>query len=139
MLFGNDIAESIVYCSTAHEIWKELDQRFEKSNAAKIYQVQRDLDSVSQGNLSITAYFAKVKRLWDEHFSLIAIPPCSCGSAQAFAYLIHQQYLMQFLMGLNEFYNAIQGNIFMMQPLPPMNKIYNILLARRETKGDLQS
>lgn len=78
---ANDIAKSIIYCSTSQEIWKELEQRFGKSNVAKIYQIQRDLSSVSQGNLSVTVYFTKVKRLWDEHFSLIAIPTCSCGSA----------------------------------------------------------
>lgn len=57
----NEIAESIVYCSTAQDIWKELEQRFGKSNVAKVYQIQRDLCSVSQGNLSITSYFTKVK------------------------------------------------------------------------------
>lgn len=89
-----EVAKSVVYCSTAHKIWKKLEQRFRKSNAAKVYQVQRDLNSLNQGNLSVTAYFTKAKRLWNEHASLLTIPSSSCGSAQAFVDLIQENVLM---------------------------------------------
>lgn len=48
--------------------------------------------------------------------------------------MIQQRHLMQFLKGSNESYNAIRGNILMMQPLPSMNQIYNILLQEEKQR-----
>lgn len=36
--------------------------------------------------------------------------------------------LVQFLMGLNEAYNSVRGNILMMKPLPSIAQAYSIIL-----------
>ena len=35
---------------------------------------------------------------------------------------------MQFLMGLNESYNQIRGQILLIDPLPSINKVYSLLI-----------
>lgn len=48
------------------------------------------------------------------------------------------QQAFQFLMGLNESYNAKRGQIFLMQPLPSINKFYSLLL-REEAQLQVSS
>lgn len=39
--------------------------------------------------------------------------------------------VMQFLLGLNEFYDSVVNNIILMDPLPPFNKVY-FMISRIE-------
>ncbi|BFG35181.1 hypothetical protein CerSpe_214550 [Prunus speciosa] len=43
-----DIADSVIYSTIAHEIWEDLRERFSQSNAPRIFQIQRDLSSLTQ-------------------------------------------------------------------------------------------
>ena len=35
---------------------------------------------------------------------------------------------MSFLMGLNETYAAVRGQILLMEPMPPLSKVFSLLL-----------
>jgi hypothetical protein len=39
----------------------------------------------------------------------------------------HQEYVYQFLMGLNESFAAIRGQILLMEPLPSVNKVFSMI------------
>lgn len=54
-----DIASSIIYTRTAAQIWKDLSQRFSFSQGTKMYQLQKEMNNLSQGDLSVLAYFTK--------------------------------------------------------------------------------
>ena len=58
------------------------------------------------------------KGLWDEFFNYRT---CTCG---------HQveDCTMSFLMGLNEIDAAIKGKILLMDPVPPLSKVFSLLL-----------
>ena len=43
--------------------------------------------------------------------------------------------LRQFLMGLNEKYSAIRGQIMLMQPLPIVKKAYSLLCEEEKQQG----
>jgi hypothetical protein len=43
--------------------------------------------------------------------------------------------LGQFLMGLNESYSAIRGQIMLMQPLPTVKKAYSLLCEEEKQRG----
>jgi hypothetical protein len=64
----------------------------------------------------VSAYYTKLKSLWDE---LTSYSDASYGAQQ------DQQKLMQFLMGLNESYSAIRGQILLMNPLPSIRQTYS--------------
>lgn len=48
---SKEISESILYCASAHEIRKELALRYGHSQGTRIYQMQKDMNTASQGTL----------------------------------------------------------------------------------------
>ncbi|KAL5864049.1 hypothetical protein ACOSQ3_001563 [Xanthoceras sorbifolium] len=109
-----DISDSVIYYSTAHEVWDDLRERFSQSNAPHIFEIQRDIAYLRQEQLSISTYYTKLKSLWDE---LASYNDATHGAQQ------DQQKLMQFLMGLNDSYSIIRGQILLMNPLPSVRQV----------------
>ncbi|XP_019223774.1 PREDICTED: uncharacterized protein LOC109205516 [Nicotiana attenuata] len=129
---SKDIADSVIYSKTAKELWDSLEQRFGKSNGAKLYHLQKELSGLVQGNSDIAGYFTKLKRLWDELDALNVIICCSCvctcEGKEKLTKSLEDQRLIQFLMGLNDIYAQARGNILMMNPLPSTDVAYSLLL-----------
>ena len=46
-----------------------------------------------------------------------------------------QEYVMQFLMGLNESYGGIRGQILMLDPLPPVAKVFNLIVQEERQRS----
>ena len=72
------IATSMVYRKTAKEVWNKLQSMFSQGNGPRVYQLQKDLASFSQGELSVTEYFTNLSILWDELQNYEPLPTCSC-------------------------------------------------------------
>ncbi|XP_024178440.1 actin cytoskeleton-regulatory complex protein PAN1-like [Rosa chinensis] len=119
---SSEIADSIIYYPTAHKVWEDLSERFSQGNAPRIFEIQRDITSLRQEQQSVSAYYMKLRSLWDE---LASYSEASQG-AQA-----DQQKLMKFLMGLNETYSATRGQILLMNPLPSVRQAY-VVVAQEE-------
>ncbi|KAK4390100.1 Retrovirus-related Pol polyprotein from transposon RE2 [Sesamum angolense] len=98
---SKELIEAFMYASTSRELWLELQGRYGRSNGPMIYQIQRKLSTVLQGDLSVTAYFTKNE------------------STQ----------LMQFLMGLHEVYDSKCSQVLMMDPLSDVEKAYSMILT----------
>ena len=111
-----EISDSVIYFSSTNNVWEDLHERFSQSNAPRIFEIQRDIACFKQEQLSISVYYTKLKGLWDE----LASYSDTTHGAQA-----DQQRLMQFLMGLNETYSAIRGQILLMNPLPSVRQAYS--------------
>jgi len=50
----------------------------------------------------------------------------------------HQEYVYHFLMGLNDSFSNIRGQILLIEPLPPINKVFSLVLQderQREVSG----
>jgi len=128
------IADSIIYAKSARQIWIELEERFGQVNGAKLYQVQKEMCNVSEGTYDIATYFTKVKSLWDELDDLDEVPPCTCNSVEKLLKREQNQKLLQFLMGLNDDYNSVRGNILMMNPLPSIGHVYSMLIQEEKQR-----
>ncbi|KAL0458915.1 UNVERIFIED_CONTAM: hypothetical protein Slati_0518700 [Sesamum latifolium] len=102
---SKEIVESFLYTTTARELWTELETRFGQGNEPMIYQLKREISSIAQGTMSVSAYFSRSKRLWDELTCLHPMPQCSCGASKEVAVLNNEDQLMQFLMGLSDSYD----------------------------------
>ncbi|CAL8176137.1 unnamed protein product [Prunus armeniaca] len=57
--------------------------------------------SLTQDQLSVAAYYTKLKELWDELASYSDLPSCTCGAMKKHVEREERNALMQFLMGLN--------------------------------------
>ena len=60
---SKDLADSLQYVNNAKELWDELEDRYDQANGAKLYQIQQELSSLTQGNLDVTGYYTNIKRL----------------------------------------------------------------------------
>ena len=93
--------------------------------------------------MSIADYFTQIKKIWDDYNSLTIIPTCPCGgecqTLQSVHKIFQEQEVMQFLVGLNEAYKVVRGNILMMKPFPDMNEVYNLLLQEENQRGSHSS
>ena len=84
----------------------------------------------------VAAYFSKLKGLWDELSSYNDLPICTCGASKNGEEREQIRKVMQFLMGLNDSYAAVRGQILLIQPLPSVGKIYSMIL-QEEKQRDL--
>ncbi|XP_023730874.1 uncharacterized protein LOC111878586 [Lactuca sativa] len=125
---NKDIAESVLFFQTANEIWVELNQRYAQSNGAMIYQIQKQLYSIIQGSEDFSTYFTKIKHVLDELRMIQEVPTCTCSFAAILKKFMEDQCLIQLLMGLNDSYKSIRGQILMMSPLPTISTVYSILI-----------
>lgn len=97
-VLSSDIAESVLYSSTAEEVWKDLNDRFSQSNGAKLYQLQKEISDLTQGTSDLASYFTKLKKYWDELSALSIIPNCTCSATHEMQELQQNQKLIKFLM-----------------------------------------
>ncbi|XP_010274374.1 PREDICTED: uncharacterized protein LOC104609701 [Nelumbo nucifera] len=130
---SKEIVEPFLYASTTRELWLELEERFGESNGPQIYQIKREISTISQGSQSVVKYFTKLKKLWDELVCVQPIPQCTCknctcGVAKNVSDLACSNRLMQFLMGLSDDFDHVRNRILVMEPLPSVNEAYSMIL-----------
>ncbi|XP_019240058.1 PREDICTED: uncharacterized protein LOC109220052 [Nicotiana attenuata] len=129
---SKEIGDSVIYSKFARDLWNSLEHRFGQSNGAKLYQLQKEISMLVQGNNSIAGYFTRLKKLWDELDSLnshlVCSCECVCDGKRKVTKFLEDQRIIQFLMGLNDVYSQARGNILMMNPLPGIDFAYSLLL-----------
>ncbi|XP_019252677.1 PREDICTED: uncharacterized protein LOC109231472 [Nicotiana attenuata] len=135
---SKDITDSVEYVNDSVELWKELQDRYDQTNGAKLYQIQKEINDLSQGVLDITGYYTKMKKLWEELNTLSVKAHCSCictcGAKENMHKAEQDRRLIQFLMGLNEVYTVVRGSILMMNPLPNMAQAFALLIQEEKQK-----
>ncbi|XP_049398988.1 uncharacterized protein LOC125862912 [Solanum stenotomum] len=135
---SRDIADSLQYVNNAAELWQELEDRYDQTNGAKLYQIQKEVSDLSQGSMDITTYYTKMKRLWEELGTLDNNNQCNCvcicGAKIAMYKAEQDRRLIQFLMGLNEVYTVVRGSILMMNPLPTIAQGFSILIQEEKQR-----
>ena len=70
---------SIVYEDTTFKIWTELRDRFSQKNDPRIFNLQKQIAKLHQGEVSITDVFTQLKLLWDQLQSYSPFPSCTYG------------------------------------------------------------
>ncbi|KAE8734362.1 hypothetical protein F3Y22_tig00000773pilonHSYRG00309 [Hibiscus syriacus] len=112
---SKDIAASLLYHMTTAEMWKDLVDRFQQSNGPRLFHLKKQLCELAQDKLS-----------------------CNYGGVQCMLVEHQQEQVIQFLMGLNESYSHIRGHILLMDPLPPISKVF-YLVVQEENQRNMQS
>ncbi|KZV45290.1 hypothetical protein F511_06808, partial [Dorcoceras hygrometricum] len=81
---------------------------------------------------SVSHYFTKLKGLWDELNNFrpnYRCGKCTCGGVKDVTAHYQMECIMAFLMSLNGTYAQIRGQLLLLDPLPPINKVF----SRRKT------
>lgn len=61
---SKSIGRSVIYATSAHQIWLELEERYGLSNGTQMFGLHKELNELSQGNSNIVEYFIRLKMLW---------------------------------------------------------------------------
>ena len=127
------IHASVLYKPTAYVIWKELQDKFSQSNGPQIFQLEKEIISLTQNHNFVTDYYTNLQGLWEELLNYSpnpvcnCTPSCSCGAMSKTLEKYEQRCVIQFLMGLNESFAAIRGQMLLMDPMPPINKVFSLI------------
>ena len=73
------IATSVTYHNTALDVWNNLQKRFSQGNGPRVFQLQKDLASISHVDTTTSDYFTQLTILWDEIQNFSPFPYCSSG------------------------------------------------------------
>ncbi|KAH7516887.1 hypothetical protein JRO89_XSUnG0155100 [Xanthoceras sorbifolium] len=132
-----DIARNLIFSNTVAAVWSDLHDRFSQGDDSRIYQIRQEIAECCQGSLSISAYYTKLKGLWDELASYQEPIAYSCDMLKKIIVREEKEKVIQFLMGLNEPYFQVRGAILMMNPLPDTRKTYGLILQHEtQIEGD---
>ena len=123
------ISKSVVHCKSARAVWLELQERFLQTNTVQLFNVESAIHRCAQGTDSVTAFFTKLKALWDERDVLCDM---TCEEGSKLGEYIKNQKTMKFLMGLNESYAQLRGTIIAIDPLPTVNKAYSMVMRHEK-------
>ncbi|XP_019230700.1 PREDICTED: uncharacterized protein LOC109211608 [Nicotiana attenuata] len=73
---AKEISDSVEYVNDSVELWRELEDRYDQTNGAKLYLIQKEINDLVQESLDITAYYTR-KKLWEELSNLSAKSQCT--------------------------------------------------------------
>ncbi|XP_048234776.1 uncharacterized protein LOC125371039 [Ricinus communis] len=97
------------------DVWEDLKDKFSQSDIHRLCDLQEEIYGFKQNNLSVNDYYTHLKMLWDELSSFRPIP--------------------KFLKGLNENFSVVKSQIKLMDPLPPINKVFSMVLQHERVNN----
>ncbi|KHN37134.1 hypothetical protein glysoja_046519, partial [Glycine soja] len=124
----------ILHCSTAQAIWNDLKERFEQRNGPLIFQLKHELATLQQGSMSVSSYYSKLRSIWESISELKPAHSCTCNDIRPWHDYVQMEYAMHFLMGLNESYGSIRGQILSMDPFPPITCIFSLVVQEEKQR-----
>jgi hypothetical protein len=138
------IAQSVVFLENAIDIWNELRERFSQGDLIRISELQSEIYALKQESRSVTDFYSDLKVLWEELELYLPIPTCTCRNrctceAMRTTRLNHTLlHTIRFLTGLNDNFSTVKSQILLMEPLPPLNKVFSMVL-QHERQSTLPS
>ncbi|XP_016173674.1 uncharacterized protein LOC107616198 [Arachis ipaensis] len=139
---SEEILRSVIWNDNAADIWRDLKHRYYEGDVFRVADLEEQMFSIKQGELSITSYFARLKAIWQELDSLRPIPDCNCGESCSCGLGIvrnyrKDSYLVRLLRGLNDQYSVTRSQIMLMEPLPTLNDAFALLTQQEQQFGTL--
>lgn len=133
------LLSNVVYYGDSHRVWCDIKERFDKINGVHVFQLHKEIHSLTHGTMTVTDYYTTLKGLWNEYDSIMPCPRCSCACSCAESKMFQDHYeyerLLEFLMGLNETYVAARGQILMQTPTPNLNKAFSIIMDHESQRN----
>ncbi|XP_058745784.1 uncharacterized protein LOC131618618 [Vicia villosa] len=92
------------------------------------------MENAANDSRTVTEFLSELKILWEELEINMPVPTCTCRvkcgcEAMRTARRNHQLlHSMRFITGLNDYFGVVKSQILLLDPLPPINKIFSMIL-----------
>lgn len=137
---SDSIAQTIVFCDTALEVWLDLKERFSKIDRIRIANMRSSINNLKQGAKSVLDYFTEMKSLWEKLSSHRPIPncscihPCRCVASRVAKTLMNEDQIVQFLTGLNDQFPVVRTQVLLY-----LIKVYSLVVQEESNNASLTS
>nr|GEU64097.1 cysteine-rich RLK (receptor-like protein kinase) 8 [Tanacetum cinerariifolium] len=135
-IMSEQISNSLNFINFVPKLWNELQEQYARIYGYRIFQLSHDMLQLKQENCNIEVYYHKLKGFWDEYDALEALYMCTCvcncNNGRINGERDQRKRLIQFLMGLDESYSNVRGQILLMQPLPSVAKAYTMVRQKEK-------
>ncbi|XP_068638505.1 uncharacterized protein [Aristolochia californica] len=134
---SKEISASVIFAASAREIWLDLRDHFQQRNGPRIFQLKRELMNLRQDKDSVSTYFTKLKTIWEELSNYrphCSCGKCSCGGVKTLTDYHHMEYIMSFLMGLDDSFSQVRGQLLLMDPMPPINRVFSLVIQEEQQR-----
>ncbi|KAK9740849.1 hypothetical protein RND81_03G065400 [Saponaria officinalis] len=139
----SSLSQEFNYVHSSKQLWDDLKEQYGQSDGTMHYEIGKELYNLQQGNLSISEYYGKMRRLWEDLLDIEGYPECSCGILEKCTCNLlkkvvdaeNRRRLIQFLMGADSAYDQIKQLLLAQDPLPTINHALSRLIqAERQRK-----
>ncbi|XP_075650134.1 uncharacterized protein LOC142620692 [Castanea sativa] len=136
---SSDLKASVIYINSAKDLWIDLKKRLSQDNTPRLFELQKEISHLVQGSMSVSSYFTKFKTLWDEFVNnqpfTICNCPCASDSKSSQLDAQHKEHAFRFLMGLNDSYGTLIGQILLIEHFLPLNKMCSLVLQEEKRRS----
>ncbi|XP_024959026.1 uncharacterized protein LOC112500001 [Cynara cardunculus var. scolymus] len=135
-----DIRSSVKHANTAAEIWSDLEKRFGKESAPRAYELKQTLTTTAQNGASVSAYYTKMRELWDE-IQIVSPTPyytcrrCTCDAGKGLNEAKEKERLYEFLMGLDNEFATIKTQTLASKPTPTLGTVYHLVAKDEQQRA----
>ncbi|XP_071688346.1 uncharacterized protein [Rutidosis leptorrhynchoides] len=114
-----------VFSKFAKTVWDELKETYDKIDESITFNLHKKINTISQNGDSLSDYYHKLNALWKQFDALVKLPSCGCANTE---FKSHNDLikLMQFLMGLDDCYQAVRSNILTKETLSFVQTTFSI-------------
>ncbi|CAN1221118.1 hypothetical protein LINGRAPRIM_LOCUS169 [Linum grandiflorum] len=138
---AKEVRSSVRFARTARDIWLDLEERFGRTSAPRIYEFRSTVALLRQEKLSVSAFYTKIRSLWEELQAVFPVPTCKCsGCTCDLEKLVREskenERVFDFLMGLDDVFSTVKSQILAMRPTPSLTEAYQ-LVANDEKQRSL--
>ncbi|GAA0152308.1 hypothetical protein LIER_10820 [Lithospermum erythrorhizon] len=140
-----DVSSNYMYFRTTKEIWDDCKIMYsDAENNLQVFETKTQLKEIKQGHLSVTKYYADLKKLWQEIDLYEEIDPLCGDCSVKYKKKKQKERVYEFLAGLNNNLDEVKGRIISRSPFPSTEEAF-VDIRREESqrrailqKGDFQ-
>ncbi|KAL5576052.1 hypothetical protein UlMin_017751 [Ulmus minor] len=93
--------------------------------------------NLHQDQNSISIYFTKLKTIWKELSNYrpnCSCGKCSCGGVKHLNEHHQMEHIMSFLMGFDDSFSQVRGQLLLMDPMPPINHVFSLIFQEEQQR-----